>query len=81
MQNIGMYKLNLENVGDLKLISQMQYAEVLGLSNVYLNKIFNNKSLLKLSTAKCIISLVYDISVRDSERMQELVDKHFIRVK
>lgn len=81
MQNIGMYELNLENVGDLKLISQMKYAESLGLSNVYLNKIFNNNSRLKLSTAKCIISLAYDISVRDSEQMQELLDKHFTRVK
>lgn len=76
-----MYKLNLENIGDLKLITQTQYADALGLSFDYINKVFNNKLDVKLSTAKCIISLAYNIPVRDSELMQKLLAKHFIKIK
>ena len=81
MKNIRMYKLNLENLGDIGLISQTQYKKALGLSADYVNRIFTNKLAIKLSTAKCLISLAYNISVRDSEQMQELLEKHFIIVK
>lgn len=76
-----MYELNLENIGDLKLITQTQYAEALGLTTEYINKVFNNKLNVKLPTAKCIISLAYNIPVRDSELMLELLAKHFIKIK
>ena len=76
-----MYELNLENLGDLKLITQTQYAEALGLSIEYIDKVFNGKLAVKLSTAKCIISLAYNIPVRDSEQMQELLTKHFKMVR
>lgn len=74
---VKMYKLNLDNLGDIGLISQKQYATAMGLSSAYINKVFNGKLAIKLSTAKCIISIAYNISVRDSEQMQELLEKHF----
>lgn len=81
MTNAKKYILNKENLETLDLFSQKKYADTLGLSSVFLNKIFNNTAVVKLGTAKGIISLAYDISVRDNDRMQELLEKHFIRVK
>ena len=76
-----MYELNLDNIGDLGLIQQAQYAENLGLTTVYINRVFKGKLAVKLGTAKSIISLAYNISVRNSEQMQELLAKHFTLVK
>ena len=76
-----MYELNLKNLGDLGLIQQTQYAEQLGLTREYINKVFNGKLAVKLLTAKCIISLAYNITVRDNEQMKELLTKHFTLVK
>ena len=76
-----MYELNLDSIGDLGLISQTQYAESLGLTFEYINKVFNGKLAVKLHTAKAIISLAYNISVRNSEQMLELLDKHFTKIK
>lgn len=76
-----MYELNLDNLADLALISQIQYAECLGLTPVYINKVFNGKLAVKLPTAKCIISLAYNIPVRDSDQMKELLAKHFTAIK
>ena len=76
-----MYELNLDNLGDLGLLNQKQYATSLGLSIDYINKVFNNKLAVKLNNAKAMISLAYNISVRDSEQMLELLDKHFTKVK
>lgn len=81
MINIRMFNLNLDNLGDISLISQQQYVKALGLSQDYMNKVFNNRAPVKLSTAKCIISLAYNIPIRDSEQMQELLAKHFTIVK
>ncbi len=74
-----MYRIKLDNISDLGLISQMQYAEVLGLTNVYINYIFRGKKTIRLLVAKGIISLAYNISVRNSEQMQELLEKHFTK--
>lgn len=74
-----MYKIKSENLNELSIISQMQYAEVLGLTNVYINLIFRGKKSIKLVIAKSIISLAYNISVRNSEQMQELLEKHFTK--
>ena len=76
-----MYELNLDNLGDLKLINQTQYAEAFGLTVDYINKVFNGKLAVKLTTAKCMISLAYNITVRDSDQMKELLAKHFTLVK
>lgn len=76
-----MYELNLENIGELGLISQSKYAEELGLTTVYLNQIFKGKLAVKLTTAKCMISLAYNITVRGNDQMKELLDKHFTLVK
>ena len=76
-----MYELNLKNIDDLSLMPQTVIAENLGLTREYINKVFNGKLAVKLSTAKCIISLVYNISVRNSEQMQELLQKHFTEIK
>lgn len=81
MTNAKKYRLNKENLDTLDLFSQKKYADALGLSTVFLNKIFNNNAVVKLGTAKGIISLAYDISVRDNERMQELLEKHFTVVE
>ena len=74
-----MYKIKSENLNELSIISQMQYAEVLGLTNVYINLIFRGKKSVKLVIAKSIISLAYNISVRNSDQMQELLEKHFTK--
>lgn len=76
-----MYELNLDNLGDLGLISQTNYAESLGLTVDYINRVFNGKLAVKLPTAKCIISLAYNIPVRDSDLMKELLAKHFTAIK
>lgn len=76
-----MYELNLENIDDLSLMPQTVIAENLGFTREYVNKVFNGKLAVKLSTAKCIISLVYNISVRNSDQMKELLAKHFTAIK
>lgn len=76
-----MYELNLENIGELGLISQTQYAEQLGVTVDYINKVFNAKLAAKLLTVKGIISLAYNISIRDNDQMKELLAKHFTLVK
>ena len=76
-----MFELNLNNLGDLKLINQTQYAEAFGLTVDYINKVFNGKLAVKLLTAKGMISLAYNIPVRDSDQMKELLAKHFTLVK
>lgn len=81
MKNVRMYELNTENLGDIGLISQTQYVNATGLSQDYINKVFNGKLAIKLSTAKFIISLAYNIPVRDNEQMQQLLEKHFTIVK
>ena len=81
MINIRMYEFNLDSLGDIDLISQTQYMKAAGVSKDYINKIFNNRAPMKLLTAKFIISLAYNIPVRDNEKMQELLEKHFKIVK
>lgn len=81
MTNVRMYRLNLDNLGEIELISQQQYIKASGLSQDYINKVFNAKLAVKLAIAKFIISLAYNISVRDNEQMQKLLDKHFTLVK
>lgn len=76
-----MYGLNLENIGELGLISQTQYAEQLGVTVDYINRVFNGKLAVKLITAKGIISLAYNITMRGNEQMQELLEKHFTVIK
>lgn len=76
-----MYQLNLENIGDIGLIKQVEYAEQLGLTTVYINKVFKGEFAVKLATAKGMISLAYNISVRDNEQMKELLEKHFIAIR
>lgn len=81
MANSKMYELNTDNLGTLDLFAQKKYSECTDLSTVYINNMFKRKLPVKLLTAKAIISMAYDISMRDSEQMQELLEKHFIRVK
>lgn len=76
-----MYQLNLDNLDDLKLINQTQYAEAFGFTVDYINKVFNGKLAVKLLTAKGMISLAYNISVRNNDQMKELLAKHFTLVK
>lgn len=76
-----MYELNLKNIGELGLISQTKYSEELGLSTVYINKVFKGEFPVKLLTAKGIISLAYNVAIRGNDQMKELLDKHFTLVK
>lgn len=76
-----MYELNLKNIGELGLISQAKYAEELGLTTVYINRVFKGELPVKLITAKGIISLAYNITIRGNDQMKELLEKHFTLVK
>lgn len=75
-----MYKFNLENSDWIKRLHQKYYANVLGLSQEYICKIFNSKLNCKLVYVKSIISIAYGISIEDY-RMQSLIEKHFIKIK
>ena len=81
MAKSKMYELNTDNLGILDLFSQKKYADCTGLTETYINAMFRKRYSVKLVTAKAIISMAYDISIRDSEQMAELLEKHFIRVQ
>lgn len=74
-----MYKIREENLETLSRIKLIAYSELLGLSVPVLSLLFNGKSTTKLSTAKAIISVAYNISVTN-EKMDELVEKHFEKI-
>lgn len=81
MRYSKIYMVNPEYADELKIIKNKEYMKQLGLSPEFLTRMFNQKRNLKLSTAKCFISLAYNISVRDNEQMKELLDRHFIEVE
>lgn len=74
-----MYKIKEENVETLTRIKLTAYSQLLGITSSVLSLLFNCKSTTKLSTAKAIISVAYNISVTD-EKMDELVEKHFEKI-
>ncbi len=74
-----MYKVNEENVEILTRIKATAYSQLLGLSTTVLSLLFNGKTTTKLSTAKAIISVAYNISVTDG-KMDELLEKHFEKI-
>lgn len=77
MYKIKMYLIKPENTQDLSLIKQIDYSKSLGVSPEYINKILSGRMKTKLSIAKGIISMAYNIPVRDNEQMQNLLDRHF----
>ena len=74
-----MYKIKEENIEALSKIKLVAYSELLGLSVPALSVLFNGKATTKLSTAKAILSVAYNVSVTDS-RMEELLEKHFTKM-
>lgn len=81
MKYSKIYKVNLDYVDDFKMIKTKEYMKQLGICKEYINRMFNQQRNLKLTTAKSLISLVYNIPVRDSDQMRELLAKHFIEIK
>lgn len=81
MRYSKIYMVNPEYTDELKIIKNKEYMKQLGLSPEFLTRMFNRERNLKLSTAKCFISLAYNIPVRDSDQMRELLAKHFIEVE
>lgn len=75
-----MYKINEANIENLSYIKPIFYSETLGLTLTLLYQLFNGKCTTKLSTAKSIISIAYNIPVSD-EKMNQLLEKHFIKIK
>lgn len=75
-----MYKIKEENIEKLTYIKPMFYSEVLGLTPTLIYQLFGGKCTTKLSTAKAIISIAYNIPVTD-EKMDELLEKHFVNSK
>lgn len=73
-----MYRLNLKELGRIGLIQPTTYSKILGLSANVMYMFFRGETTTKLSTAKGIISLAYDIPIGDSS-IDELVEKHFIK--
>lgn len=74
-----MYKIKENTVDRLTCIKSTAYAQILGLTSTVLSLLFNGKSTTKLSTAKGIISVAYNIPLTD-EKMEELLEKHFTKV-
>lgn len=74
-----MYKIKENAVDRLTCIKSTAYAQILGLTSTVLSLLFNGKSTTKLSTAKGIISVAYNIPLTD-EKMEELLEKHFTKV-
>ena len=77
MYKINMYVIKSENIQELSLIKQIDYSKSLGVSPEYINKILAGTLKTKLAIAKGMISMAYNISVRDNEQMQSLLEKHF----
>lgn len=75
-----MYRIKEENIGQLTYVKTSYYSEILGLTPVLLYQLFGGKATTKLSTAKGIISIAYSIPLTD-EKMGELLEKHFTKVK
>lgn len=75
-----MYKVRLDNGEKLKDGRNMTaIAEIMGITNNYLCKIFNQKKYCTKITAICLISLKEKISIND-ERMEYLLDYYFEKV-
>ena len=74
-----MYRIKEENVEKLSYIKPIFYSETLGLTLTLLYQLFNGKCTTKLSTAKSIISIAYNIPISD-ERMNDLLEKHFTKI-
>lgn len=75
-----MYKINLENSEKLLSVKTSYYINALGIAPNSLYVIFRGEATTKEATAKAIISIAYDILLTD-EKMDELLEKHFIKVK
>lgn len=75
-----MYKINEENLGELSYIKPTTYATLLGLTPNLIYILFRGESTTKLSTAKGILSIAYHLPLTD-ERMNQLLEKHFIKIK
>lgn len=74
-----MYQLIKENSEILRDIKNDSYAKLLGMTPVNICNIFAG-STTKLSTVKGIIGIRYNISATD-EKMNELIEKHFRKIK
>lgn len=74
-----MYKINKENLEKLSYIKPIYYSETLGITPNMVYILFRGEKTTKLGTAKGIISIAYNIPLTD-EKMEELLEKHFIKV-
>lgn len=71
-----MYIINEENVKDLKGIKYGYYSEMLDTTQQHLCAIFNGKLTCSGLLAKGIISVFYNISLKD-DRIEEYMKKYF----
>lgn len=75
-----MYKIIVENLGRLKMPTNIYYAEILGITTSYISNILGGKLAVKETIAKGMIAVAYNITL-DDERMTELLEKHFTKEK
>ena len=74
-----MYQIIKENSEILRDIKNDSYARILGMSAVNISNVFSGQT-TKLSTVIGIISTRYNITNTD-DRMEELIKKHFRKIK
>lgn len=75
-----MYQIILENKGRIDGIINNFYAETLGITPQYVSNMLTGKLPVKEIIAKGILSIAYNIPITD-DSMNQLLEKHFIKVK
>lgn len=75
-----MYQIILDNKGRIDGIVNNFYAETLGITPQYVSNVLTGKLAARETIAKGILSVAYNIPLTD-EKMNELLEKHFIKVK
>lgn len=73
-----MYKIKIEELDRLSLLTNKFYAEMLGITPQYVSNLLCGKISVKAPIAKGIISIAYGISLNDY-KMEELMKKHFVK--
>ena len=75
-----MYQIILENMGRMQMVTNKYYADILGITEPYVSNVTTGKLPVKETIAKGMISIAYNITLDDKD-MNELLERHFTKVK
>lgn len=76
-----MYRLKQSSIDEFKLIRAVGYASLIGINDTFVSSILNANKPCSEMLARSMISVRFNISLQETDKINELLEKHFIKEK